>query len=123
MAGITKAATRLRVMNIMIKKISTKAAMAAISRSDVAYSLMSLSLAPEPPMYTRAPASDGLFQDRLDCIGEHFDVFDPSGPIASPSWVTMKRAALPSGDIIILAGLDVFIVEALVRDVEEVVAA
>ena len=32
--GMTKAAIRLRVMNNMIKKISTKAAIATISRSD-----------------------------------------------------------------------------------------
>ena len=100
MAGITKAATRLRVMNIMIRKISTKAAIAAIIRSDVAYSLMSLSLDPEPPMYTRAPASDVSFRIVLMASGNISTCSTPSGPMASPSWVTMKRAALPSGDII-----------------------
>ena len=34
----------------MIKKISTKAAIATISRSDAAYSLMSLLVDPEPPI-------------------------------------------------------------------------
>ena len=47
---MTKAATRLRVRNIMIKKISTNAAIATISRSDAAYSLMSLLFDAEPPM-------------------------------------------------------------------------
>ena len=48
----------------------------------------------------------------------------PSGPMASPSWVTMKRAALPSGDISsCMPVFDVLVVETFVRDVEEVVAA
>ena len=50
MPGMTKAAIRLRVMNNMIKKISTKAAIATMSRSEAAYSLMSLLVDAEPPM-------------------------------------------------------------------------
>ena len=50
MPGMTKAAIRLPVRNNMIKKISTKAATATIVRSDVLYSLMSLSVAPVPPI-------------------------------------------------------------------------
>ena len=48
--GMTNAAIRLRVRNNMIKKISTNAAIATISRSDAAYCLMSLLVEPEPPI-------------------------------------------------------------------------
>ncbi|SIK72485.1 Uncharacterised protein [Mycobacteroides abscessus subsp. abscessus] len=97
---ITKGATRLRVMTIMIKKIRVNAAIAAIRRSDAAYCLMSLLFEPAPPMYTCAPASEVSFSAVVMASGKSFTCSMPSGPMALPMWVTMKRAALPSGDII-----------------------
>src|SRR5258708_32372832 len=41
----------------------------------------------------------GLFQIVVITPGNALTWSTPSGPMASPPWVTMNRAALPSGDI------------------------
>ena len=71
-----------------------------------------------------APANEVSFSATVIASGNAMTCSTPSGPMALPSWVTMNRAALPSGDIISChTGLDVFVVESFSGHVEEVIAA